>query len=70
MQSQIVETYHDTNGVPGYRMMCLLLKRKGYHYSNPYIYIYNYMKELGLRSITRHKKPNYKKEKSIMYFLI
>ena len=61
MQRQIVETYHDTNGVPGYRMMCLLLKRKGYHYSNPTIY--KYMKELGLRSITRRKKPNYKKGK-------
>lgn len=61
IQHKIVEIYHDANGIPGYRMMGELLKRKGYHYSNPTIY--KYMKELGLRSITRRKKPNYKKGK-------
>lgn len=43
-------------------MMCNLLKQYGYEYSP--ITIYKYMKALGLRSIVRRKKPNYKKGKA------
>lgn len=58
-QRKIVEIYHATSGVPGYRMMRDLLIPYGFKYS--YVTIYKYMAELGLRSIVRKKKPNYKK---------
>lgn len=60
-QRNIVEIYHNANGAPGYRMMRDLLELRNYKYSNPTIH--KYMKELGLRSITRRKKPDYKKGK-------
>jgi len=66
VQRKIVEIYHDSNGIPGYRMMRELLKRKNYRYSNPTIY--KYMNELGLCSITRRKKPGYKKGKANQVF--
>ena len=34
---------------------------KGYHYDYSYTTIHKYMKELGLRSVTRRKKPEYRK---------
>ena len=54
---KIVEIYHQNNGVPGYRMMAAYLRLKGIYYSEQTIY--KYMKELGLRSIVRRKKPYY-----------
>lgn len=65
-QRKIVEIYHNANGAPGYRMMRDLLVARNRCYSNQTIY--KYMKELGLRSITRRKKPNYKKGTSNTVF--
>lgn len=65
-QRKMVEIYHDTNGTPGYRMMRDLLEQRNYKYSNPTIH--KYMKELGLRSITRRKKPEYTKGKAHKVF--
>jgi len=60
-QRKIVEIYHHTNGVPGYRIMRDLLVPYGLKHCNATIY--KYMLELGLRSIVRRKKPNYHKGK-------
>ena len=65
-QCKIVEIYHATNGTPGYRMMRDLLEQRNFKYCN--LTIYKYMKELGLRSITRRKKPDYKKGKASKVF--
>ena len=54
---KIVEIYHKNNGVPGYRMMAAYLRLDGIYYSDQTIY--KYMKELGLRSIVRRKKPHH-----------
>jgi transposase InsO family protein len=54
---KIVKLYHVNDGIPGYRMMRDYLKLEGIIYSYPTIY--KYMKELGLRSIVRPKKPGY-----------
>lgn len=45
--------------VPGYRMMHDLLVPYGFIYCNATIY--KYMQDLGLRSIVRRKRPNYRK---------
>lgn len=47
-------------------MMRDLLEQRKYKYSDPTIY--KYMKELGLRSITRRRKPDYKKGKANKVF--
>lgn len=65
-QRKIVEVYHQTNGVPGYRMMRNLLVPYGLKYCNATIY--KYMLELGLRSIVRRKKPDYHKGKANKIF--
>jgi transposase InsO family protein len=59
VQQEIVKLYHKANGTPGYRMMRYLLASHGFTYSN--VTVYKYMRELGLRSIVRRKKPRYKK---------
>ena len=59
IQRKIVEIYHRENGVPGYRMMNDYLKGIGSIRSD--LTIHHFMNELGLRSITRRKKPNYVK---------
>ena len=59
IQRKIVEIYHLENGVPGYRMMNDYLKGIGSIRSD--LTIHHFMNELGLRSITRRKKPNYVK---------
>ena len=66
VQRKIVEIYHLANGVPGYRMMRNLLIPYGFVYSNATIY--KYMRELGIRSVVRRKKPGYKKGKANMIF--
>ena len=59
VQRKIVEIYHSNDGVPGYRMMCDYLEQAKIIYSC--MTVHKYMKELGLRSIVRRKKPNYVK---------
>lgn len=66
VQRKIVELYHNAHGVPGYRMMRNLMVPHGYIYSN--LTVYNYMKELGLRSIVRRKRPTYQKGKTNKIF--
>jgi putative transposase len=66
VQRKIVEIYHAASGVPGYRMMCDLLIPYDFTYSSGTIY--KYMYELGLRSIVRKKKPDYKKGKANKIF--
>ena len=62
IKEKISKIYHDHNGVVGYRMVKLYLEKDGIIRSN--LTIHNYMnKELRLRSITRRKRPNYRKGK-------
>lgn len=56
MQRAMVETYHDEDGVPGYRMLHDLLYNK-FPYSE--ITYWKYMHELDIRSIVRRKSPAY-----------
>ena len=56
-QRRIIEIYHKNDGVPGYRMMCDYLRQEKVIYS--YTTIHKYMKELGLHSIVRPKRPAY-----------
>ncbi|WP_371829274.1 IS3 family transposase [Natranaerovirga hydrolytica] len=51
--------YHQHNGILLYRMICDLLNRKGVECS--YGTVYSYMREMGIRAITRRKKQPYKK---------
>ena len=56
---QIKDIYHSHHGVDGYRSMTVYLARRGCHYS--FTTIHKYMNtELGLHSIVRPKKPDYK----------
>lgn len=61
IQRKIVELYHQEHGIPGYRMMCDYLKQHAIVLSS--FTIHKYMKELGLQSIVRRKKPGYVKGK-------
>jgi transposase InsO family protein len=62
IKNKIIKTYHDNNGVYGYRFISYYLNR---HYKicsqNT---VYKYMKELNIRSIVRRKKPVYVKTNS------
>ena len=60
--TQIDEIYHEHNGVIGYRSMTVYLARRGYHYSPTTIHKYMNV-QLGLCSIVRPKKPDYKRGK-------
>lgn len=58
--AKITEIYHEHNGVDGYRSMKVYLERKGYALSN--LTVHKYMNvELGLYSIVRKKRPDYRK---------
>ncbi len=57
----MVEIYHDNDGVPGYRMRHDYLAMENIIYS--YAAIFKYAHELGLQSIVRRKKPEYRKGK-------
>lgn len=59
IQRKIVEIYHEENGTAGYRMINDYLKLKNVNYCNATIY--KYMRELGLKSIVRRRKPDHKK---------
>lgn len=65
-QKKMVELFHQNNGTPGYRMIRDLLADLGMSYCDATAH--KYMKELGLRSITRRRKPNYKKGKANQTF--
>ena len=66
VQRKIVSIYHERQGIPGYRMMQKLLIPHGFVLSK--VTIHKYMKELGLRSIVRRKKPGYRKGPSHKVF--
>ena len=67
MKKQISEIYHEHNGIDGYRTMTVYLSRRGYIYSAGTIHKYM-NKELQLFSITRPKKPAWKKGSSHKVF--
>lgn len=60
VQEQIRKIYHEHNGVDGYRSMTVYLERKGYKYSPTTIHKYMNT-ELGLCSVVRPKKPDYRR---------
>ena len=49
----IKKVYHKHNGIPGYRMMTDLLAFININVSSNTVY--KYMKEMGLKSVTRRK---------------
>jgi putative transposase len=58
--NEISIIYHENNGILGYRNMRVFLERKEICLSN--VTVHRYMNtELGLMSVVRRKKPNYKK---------
>ena len=59
MLDEIESIYHENNGVVGYRSMKVYLERKGIDLSNLTVHRYR-NRELGLLSIVRRKKPDYK----------
>ena len=60
VKQKIEEIYHEHGGVDGYRTMRVYLKRKGYSLSPTTVHKYMNT-ELGLKSIVRPKKPDYRK---------
>lgn len=67
VKSQIEEIYHEENGVVGYRSVKIILGRRGVNKSLPTVHKYM-NKELGLCSIVRRKKPDYRKGKAHKVF--
>lgn len=66
-KEQIQTIYHDHGGVDGYRMMKVYLERQGTTLSA--LTVHKYMNsELGLRSVTRRKRPGYKRGKAHKVF--
>ena len=63
----IEQIYHEHDGVDGHRAMQVYLERKGKKYSKPTIHKYM-NRELGLKSVTRRKKPGYRKGKAHKVF--
>lgn len=59
IQKRMVAIYHSNEGVPGYRQMRDYLAFENIHLS--VLTAHHYMKELGLRSIVRRRKLDYKK---------
>ena len=64
---KISRIYHDNNGVLGYRSMRVFLSRKKIYLSTTTVHEYM-NKELGLMSVVRRKKPNYRKGKAHKVF--
>ncbi len=60
IQRIMVAKYHREEGIPGYYMMRDYLENENGIIRSA-LTIHHYMKELGLRSIVRRKKPGYKK---------
>lgn len=64
---EIKAIYNASNGIVGYRMMKVYLERKGIYLSN--LTVHRYMNtKLGLKSITRRKKPKYNYKKAYKQF--
>lgn len=64
---EIDSIYHEHRGVDGYRSMRVYLERRGFYLSS--LTIHKYMnRELGLYSVVRRKKPDYKKGTSHKVF--
>ena len=61
IQEKIRTIYHEHNGVVGYRSMRVYLERQGIYKSS--LTVHKYMKEMGLFSIVRRKRPEYQKSK-------
>ena len=59
IHNKIKEIYHEHHGVDGYRTMKVYLKRAGYELSAPSVHKYM-NSELGLKSVTRRRKPDYR----------
>jgi len=59
IQREMVRIYHDNNGIPGYRMTRDYLMLKGIQISYPTAF--KYFHELGLYSIVRRNRYEYKK---------
>ena len=67
VKHKIEEIYHNNRGVTGYRCMKVFLERQGYCLS--LTTTHKYMnKEMGLRSIVRPRKPDYKRGKAHKVF--
>jgi len=67
VKDQIQTIYHEHGGVDGYRMMKVYLERQGFPLSA--LTVHKYMNaELGLKSVTRRKRPEYKKGKAHKVF--
>ena len=58
---------HEHDGVDGHRTMQVYLERKGKKISKPTIHKYM-NRELGLKSVTRRKKPGYRTVKAHKVF--
>ena len=67
IHNEISQIYHDNNGVPGYRSVRVFLSRKNHNLSNTTVHKYMNV-ELGLMSVVRRKKPNYRKGKAHKVF--
>ena len=62
IKEKIQAIYHDHNGVDGYRKMKVYLGREGISLST--LTVHKYMNtELGLMSVVRRKRPEYRKGK-------
>ena len=67
VKQQIEEIYHGHGGVDGYRTMRIYLGREGISLS--LVTVHKYMNtELGLKSIARPKRPDYRKGKAHKVF--
>ena len=64
---KISRIYHENNGVLGYRSVRVFLSRKKIYLSTTTVHKYM-NKELGLMSVVRRKKPNYRKGKAHKVF--
>ena len=67
VKQKIAEIYHMHRGVTGYRSMRAYLSKHGYTLSMTTVHKYM-NKELGLHSIVRPKKPEYKRGKAHKVF--
>ena len=66
VKDKILQIYHQHKGIPGYRQMQVYLKNEGFNLSA--LTVLKYMSELGIRSITRRKRPEYKQGKAHKVF--
>ena len=62
VMAQIRDIYHSHHGVDGYRSMTVYLARRGYNHCPATVHKYMNT-ELGLHSIVRPKRPDYKQGK-------